>query len=702
MSADQSVNSDTIEQTKQQIRGLVSEIARLSKSELEAEEYYPAFLERIVAALAAVGGAVWIIKDGRRLDLAYQIKMSETLLNSESEEAGRHFALLNQVAVGAEPKLVPPQSGTADQTAAGNPTRYLLVLAPLNGDNQVEGVIEIFQRPDAQPVTQRGYLKFLVQMCELASEWVKTRKLRQISDRHSLWAEADQFSRMVHESLDLKETSYTVVNEGRRIIGCDRVSVAISRRGVCKVEAVSGQDAIENRSNIANFLGKLATRVVATGESLWYEGSTENLPPQLEESLHDYIDESHTKMMAVLPLRRPKGTEDVRQTVTGEADDESNEANEIIGALIVEQIESDLPREVLRSRTDLIYEHSSRALTNALDYNSLFLMPVWRAIGKLRWLVRARTLPKTVAVAVAVLVVVVLLVVFPKDFSLQASGSLQPKTKCDIFVPVDGEVVECSAEDQMTVKEGQTLVKLRNTDLEVQYQDVLGQQAAKRERLSSVEYSLLNHQKTVTDADRVKLSGEMLELGQELKTLKAQRALLEEKRRKLEIKSPIDGEVMMSWDTRKTLIGRPVTTGQNLMSVVDPRGAWELEVHMRESRCGHIRRARERVQQDPTWAQQNPDVGERVTFVLATDPGTTHTGTIREIKGSTEVLEEEKVNVVDIKVDISPSEREEIGNPRPGTTVTAHVYCGRRPCGYVWFHEAWEWVELHVFFKWFS
>ncbi|MCY2993168.1 MAG: GAF domain-containing protein [Planctomycetota bacterium] len=592
MSADQSVNSDTIEQTKQQIRGLVSEIARLSKSELEAEEYYPAFLERIVGALAAAGGAVWVIKEGRRLDLAYQIKMSETLLSSESEEAARHFALLNQVVASAEPKLVPPQSGPADQTAAGNPTRYLLVLAPLNGDNQVEGVIEIFQRPDAQPVTQRGYLKFLVQMCELASEWVKTRKLRQISDRHSLWAEADQFSRMVHENLDLKETAYTVVNEGRRIIGCDRVSVVVTRHGVCKVEAVSGQDTIENRSNIANFLGKLATRVVATGESLWYEGSTENLPPQLEESLHDYIDESHTKMMAVLPLRRPKRTDDVRQTVTGEADDESNEANEIIGALIVEQIESDLPREVLRSRTDLIYEHSSRALTNAIDYNSLFLMPVWRAIGKMRWLVRARTLPKTVAVAVAILLVVLLLCVFPKDFGLQASGSLQPKTKYDIFVPVDGEVVDCPVSDQSPVKKGDLLVELRNTDLKVQYQDVLGQQLAKAERLSSVTYSLLNHQKMVTDAERVKLSGEMLELGQELKTLEQQRALLEEKLGKLKIVSPIDGEVMMSWDTRKTLVGRPVTIGQNLMTVVDPRGDWELEVHMRESRCGHVRSAR--------------------------------------------------------------------------------------------------------------
>ena len=181
MSSDQAVNADTIEQTKQQIRGLVSEIAQLSKSDLGPEEYYPAFLQRIVSALAAIGGAVWVIRDGRRLDLAYQIKMSDTLLAPDSEDAARHFGLLTRVAASGEPSLVPPQSGTADEQGAANPTRFLLVLAPMRSDNQVEGVVEIFQRPDAQPVTQRGYLKFLMQMCELAAEWLKTRKLRQIS-----------------------------------------------------------------------------------------------------------------------------------------------------------------------------------------------------------------------------------------------------------------------------------------------------------------------------------------------------------------------------------------------------------------------------------------------------------------------------------------------------------------------------------------
>ncbi len=48
MSSD--VNQQAVDQTKQQIRGLVSEIAQLAKSDMNAEEFYAAFMQRIVSA----------------------------------------------------------------------------------------------------------------------------------------------------------------------------------------------------------------------------------------------------------------------------------------------------------------------------------------------------------------------------------------------------------------------------------------------------------------------------------------------------------------------------------------------------------------------------------------------------------------------------------------------------------------------------
>lgn len=773
MSSEQAVNADTIEQTKQQIRGLVSEIAQLSKSDLEAEEYFAAFLQKVVSALAATGGGIWLVRDGRRLELVYQIRMSETLLDAESEDASRHFGLLNQIAASGEPRLVPPQSGTGEDQTAGNPTGSLLVLAPLRSDNQVEGVVEVFQRPDAQPVTQRGYLKFVVQMCELAAEWLKTRKLRQISDRHSLWAQADHFSRMVHENLDLRETAYTAVNEGRRMIGCDRVSVGIMRGRKCKIEAVSGQDSIENRSNIVHLLGQLSTRIVATGESLWYDGSTEDLPPQVERALDAYIDESHTKIMLILPLRRPKRTYEVRQTVTGEADEESNEANEIVGVLVSEQIESDLPEEILRSRTDLVYEHTARAITNSVDHTSIPLMPVWRSVGKATWMVKARSLPKSVIILGIIFFLVLSLFVIRKDFNIESRGALQPVTKKDVFVPFDGTVMAVHVKDQDKVTEGQLLVELRNPELTVQLQGVTGDIDTKKERLIALDVALLK-KGGFTEVERAQMGGQKLELQQELETLEEQRKVLEEKLALMQIRAPIAGEVMMDWDVQKTLMRRPVTTGQILMSVADPSGEWELELDMRESRVGHVRTARaarrdaflslvagelevdgaesllkepklvavmEKTEQlvrlcnqdelhgteedfekrldefcvklgdhDPrvrdlvratlNWQKKHPVIGhtgERVTFILATNPGVDLSGVITEIKDATEVKTKAQEGTVINKIKVG-IRREEVGNPHPGATVTADVYCGRSSVAYAWFHEAWEWVQGRIIF----
>ena len=103
---------------------------------------------------------------------------------------------------------------------------WMLILAPVTSDREPRGLVEIFQRPGAGPVTQRGYLRFLMQLCDLAGNYLAKRELRHFEDRQNLWGQLDQFTRAVHENLDPRRTAYTVVNEGRRLIECDRVSLA--------------------------------------------------------------------------------------------------------------------------------------------------------------------------------------------------------------------------------------------------------------------------------------------------------------------------------------------------------------------------------------------------------------------------------------------------------------------------------------------
>ena len=66
------------------------------------------------------------------------------------------------------------------------------------------------------------------------------------------------------------------------------------------------------------------------------------------------------------------------------------------------------------------------------------------------------------------------------------------------------------------------------------------------------------------------------------------------------------------------------------MTVEEPQGPWELEVQMPEERMGYINDAR---------TDFNDHL--KVTYITATNPGTTHEGTVKEIHRTAEVRGEE-------------------------------------------------------------
>jgi multidrug efflux pump subunit AcrA (membrane-fusion protein) len=806
MSIEQPLDPQLIEQTKQQIRSLVAEIARLSKTEVAPEEFYGEFLSRVVSALAAVGGAVWALNPEGQLALQFQINLQEAQLRQDETVQAQHARLLYKALGSSEGMLVPPHSGPGQseaidqfegETPAANPTAFLLVLGQLKTDLETVGVVEIFQRADSGPSTQQGYLRFLLQMCALAGDFLKSHQLRHFSHRQTLWSQLEDFTRVVHASLEPRETAYTIANEGRRLIECDRVSVAIRKGKKCVIEAISGQDLFDKRSNTVRLLGKLATAVVASGDTVWYTGDTRDLPPQVEDAVQAYVDEAHSKTVAVLPLQRPAPPEDDDHS-------ERTKAEPPIGALIVEQIEDSRVAGALVQRAEVVCRHSSTAMANALEHQNLFLMPVWRLLGKTRWIVQARTLPKTLSIIAAVLVVLGSLAMWPAQFTLESKGTLEPVIRQDVFAGIDGVVDDLFCAHGDTVAKGKTLIKLRNPDLEVAITGVQGDRLANSERLAAVQHSLVVEKRLSLD-ERIRLEGERAELEQKQLAFDNQWALYKIKQLELDVKSPING-LVVTWDLRNRLIHRPVQRGQVLLRVADPDGPWQLELHMPENRVGHIvafqhglygqtreelremlreetraklgeaaaaedvdkavetalaavpdenlheklvaqlrqrlagqlqaivanvtdqelRAKLDGVQREKSYDEARtklqailPEVSDaelagrlrdlaatapeassealKVAYILATEPGTTRFGTVKEIHRSAEVRGDEG-NTVLIKVAIDKSELPDL---RPGATVTAQVYCGQRPLGYVLLHDVIAFVQQKILFRYF-
>jgi hypothetical protein len=130
---------------------------------------------------------------------------------------------------------------------------------------------------------------------------------------------------------------------------------------------------------------------------------------------------------------------------------------------------------------------------------------------------------------------------------------------------------------------------------------------------------------------------------------------------------------------------RPVQQGQLLMSVADPAGDWELELRFPEDRAGALATAINQSQGDPL----------HVTYRLATDPGTSHQGLVKEVHLTAEPDPDEG-NTVLVRVGI---DKDDLDYRRPGADVMAKVNCGYRSMGYVWFHDVIAFIQSRVLFK---
>ena len=677
-----------VNQTKQQIRVLVQEIADLAKSDCSVEDFYEGFLTRTTSALASVGGAIWV-RDSvdQPLKLHYHINLKQTKLAKDKKSQARHSQMLRKLAEQGEPTLVGPDSGSADEDLAGNPTDSLLIVGPLKIDNTTVGLVEIFQRPGAGPTTQRGYLRFLMQMCEIASDFLRNQRIRSFAAQQTMWQQVEQFMRLIHQGLDTNETVYTLANEGRRLIDCDRVSVAMGQGRSCRVKAVSGLDSIERRSEQVKKLGGLSAAVIRAGQPLWYTGDNEDLPPQIEKRLHAYVDKSHTKMLSIVPLfestnDNPEGSE------LGSG---RKKAPKALGALIVEQLKDSRITPALEKRTALVVEHGQTALTNASEHNSIFLMPLWKGIGKFTRAFGVENRFKTFCALAAMAAIGAFLFFFPYSFGLSAKGSLIPQTQREIFAQTSGTMIEVNVSNagDTVARQGDVLAILKNTDIELEISKIVGEIAQHSQDIES-NTRILNApgrgQEKLSAIERLEIKSNTDEANQAVSSLQNELTIRQQEQKLLEIHSPIDGCVV-NWNIRSNLLNRPVERGQNLMTIVPPDTPWQIELEMPERRLMHLLKA-----------QKDSDEPLKVTFGLVSNPGTEYQGEVLRIDSKLDVYSDDGNSAL-VRVAF-PNDSIDSELLRSETRVTAKIKCGTRSIGYVMFHELIETVQSSFMF-WF-
>jgi hypothetical protein len=709
---DPKIDISMIEQARKQINRLADEVAHLSEQDLAPADYYGEFLQRVITAIAAPAGAVWIRTAQGNLQLQYQINLREVGLDRSEEARKTHDELLRQAILKGQPGFFPPQSGLGpaqgDGPAAGNPTDHVILLAPILVEKQVAGIVEIWQDPNRGPEAQRGFLHFLVRMAGHAGSYTRNHQLRTMTGQQQVWTQLESFARQVHGSLNPTEVSYMVANEGRRLVECDRVSVAIRRGRYTTVEAISGADVVEKRSNLVQLMRTLFDNVLIWGEKLTYKGEKDDsLPPDVLKALDEYLAESNSKTLAILPLQDEREKDNKRPPRS---------------ALMMECFDPSSTPEQLIARLEVVGRHSVAALYNAAEHRRIPMRFIWAPIARVQEGLggKARAIMAGIGAALAILIAVLVLV--PGTLKVEAKGKLMPKKRQFVFAQMEGRIrsFKAGVAPGSYVSKGKDLIEMFDENLASKIASFQAEIISWDRKYQNAKADILKlkSRPNVNPAEINNLIRDQVEAEtQKLAKMADLRAYQREKNADPNnpgvfwVKSPLSGTILTSdyqgsgYDFREFLTNRHVKQNEPLMRVgyAGPRiGDWEIELRIPQKNIGQILAA---------YPADNPKAELDVDVLLLSAPTRTFKGKLARYKIYPEASpsrddnnETEPVVLAVVRIDgddIPEGDRLPTELLLTDTEVHAKVRCGKHALGYTLFYGVWEWMYEKIIFGWF-
>jgi len=694
-----------IEQARRQINRLAEEIAHLSETDLAPAEYYGEFLKRLMEALAARAGVVWLITQQGNLQLQYQINVREVGLDKSEEARDSHGELLRQAMTKAQPGILPPQSGLGPKegrrtAAPGNPTDYLILIAPIMVDKTIAGIVEIFQDPKRGPDAQRGFLQFMVKMAGLAAGYARNHQLRQMVGAQQVWTQMEAFARQIHSSLNPTEVAYLIVNEGRRLIECDRVSIGIRRGKKAKVEAISGADVVEKRSNLVQLMRKLFDAVLVWGEKLVFTGTKDDsLPPNVLKALDDYLAESTSKLLVCLPLRDDRETNTKRPPRTG---------------IMMEAFEPSSSPEQMVARLEVIGKHATTALFNATEYRRIPFRFIWFPIAKLQDGLGGKAKAITLSVLVGLAALVLAMVFVPYPLKMEAKGQIWPIQRPFVFPPgVTCQIVEFpeSLKTGSRVGKGQVLAHVFAPEFGPETSQLANEIFSLKQQFDAAkamqQSTPAGSQSQTLMLKCVELDGQLKGKIDLLKKMREHYGVDPLKPGHIWVRSPIEG-VVLTPDFKENLTGMTLREMQPIMHIggynpdKNKLSDWEVELKIQQRYVGHVLSA---------FAGLKPGEDLDVDILLASKTTRLYKGKLARNRIAAEATpskddngETEPVTMAWVRLsgeDIPKAYRLENDkeNVVAGLDVRTRIRCGNRAMGYSLCYGVFEWLyEKIVFF----
>ena len=639
-----------VNEARREIVDIVREVASAVRSSQSADEFLGMLVDRILRAMAAEGVLVWKhncekpnpTEPAERQCIRRIGRITDHSIPSDSIATHQH--LLDEVSREGQPVVVPATPGATDATVPANPMDVPAAIVPIALEASEAGanyLLEVFLEPDCGVATQRGYLRFVAQMADLAGEFLRADQLRELKRIRELAHRVDDAIAQLHRTTNRKHLEAAIVDHAADLFDFDRDGLCV-REPSMVILSVSHVDSIDRKSPAAKQLLGAAEYELDPDGCVWLDPSA---PSELDGDLE---------------IRAVAGSD--RETQR---------------RLVCMQV-ADAPRITTSVRSELVryMQHAEIALDNVIRIDAIpggrFLASLAPRIQNQRAVVIRTTMTTIGAMTLALVAGF-----FPVPLVVYSSGSIRPANVQSISAPRDAVVDQIHVQHGQTVDRGQELLTLVDAELDEQIIALVGRRAVLVQQRSHWTEAMVD-----SSANRLErlqqVQGERRMVTEEIQSVDDQLAVLERVKESLVIRADRSG-VVDAWQINQRLSSRPLRRGELMLQVIEEDSPWMVDVEVAQSRIGHLQSAS---------SNQNLET----TVVMEADPSHSLHAQLKQIgpSQSNESPEGGSSTSVLLRLDDEASamiSKQHGSSHQAGAPTRVMFHCGKAAAGYLLFQD---------------
>ncbi|KPK75003.1 MAG: hypothetical protein AMJ79_12665 [Phycisphaerae bacterium SM23_30] len=650
------------------LEALEGEIDRLGDSAADIEGFFRVFLERIISVLG-VGGGVWQVSEFGELTCISHMNLAAAALH----EQGRQHQLLNSAldkVMQSGAAVVLPGHDSANiydggltAEAGANDSPHTLLFAPIIAADKISAVLVLISPADVDPRAVRGYLGFVLGLCEKAGRYLERNRIEQLQAELARTERLRQYLSALHSSLQPRRTCYALANYGQELLGVYRcLAGTYNSRGKFRMESVSGLESVAVKSSLIKNISAVARQVCRNGKALIVENpeAARSQSPQTDDDLLTaarlYMLQARSVAMGVFPITWQQ---------------------QVVGALVVEKAHEEPIDQAQRQQIEALLVEAGSALSHALTYRNLPFSPLIRAwaaardrIYRMNW---ARRALWTAILAALVLTPFLIRM----QVKVYGAAELIPVESRIAYAAQEGIIDSVSIPPDRIVSAGAVLAVLDSRIIDQQIERVTNE----IDEVNIALFQEINSNPTGTTAEIYR---------SEIKAKQAELEQYRQEKNRYRITAPVAGRVITPESVLQQLPSRPVSRGEPILEVVPLDSLWELKVGIPEDEAGELLAAYDNLQSDEfLWAK----------FILNAYPRLTFQSRVISVARRAHVLStgpQKYRNVIEVRIAQPPGFRDQI-DPRQGLEGKVAVECGRRSLFYAVTHEFSNFIRINLF-----